>query len=624
MSIYEENLRFLKAGFPELLAFLESVPESRCSREAAKNGSPTLLYRLGSTSYYLHSKFNPRREAEKLVAGAKLSAHHIIVLGLGLGYHLEPILKGKKPFSRVLLLEPEPEIFKHSLHTLRWDHLLQRKDFHFVVGTDHLQLLQTLHNYINIMELESLEYIEFPSETRLLAPLFEPLKKSLDDEIKSRVYDLKTRLAESFMLPRNFLKNLPAVLRNRAAAGLKDMFRGRPGFIVSAGPSLDKNLLFLKKLNERGIMIAVDTALKPLLNRGIQPHFTAIGDPSHKNYLHLQGTENRIRHFVAAEACVAHRVFRDFEGKLFSLSVGRPIVRLAESYSEPLGEIPAWGSVISIALELAVHMGLEPIVFVGQDFAYTDGRNHCRGTTWEEKVGETASSLDILQRSEQKSIGGNRKIVEVPDIFGNLTYTSERLSLYKGYLTRTIRKHPEIRFINASDGGILSEIPHMPLYRVLKTFVYGRPPIDTGVLAGLPTLDKKENLHRLITFFSSRREFFNLYHGEVTQRLLELESSAKLPITAAITLLEASETLKGRLYEEQVNGEIVEMWSPSPIYHFLREYKRVEHMPMGEAYFRESINMYKTYFINLIPILADIGRNFEQTEKELKKVVSSQ
>ena len=79
-------------------------------------------------------------------------------------------------------------------------------------------------------------------------------------------------------------------------------------------------MLHLKKIRGRALLITVDTALKPLLKRSLQPHFTAMGDPSHKNYLHLQGTENGLEHFIAAEAGIAHRVFEDFHDKIFTLS----------------------------------------------------------------------------------------------------------------------------------------------------------------------------------------------------------------------------------------------------------------------------------------------------------------
>ena len=57
--------------------------------------------------------------------------------------------------------------------------------------------------------------------------------------------------------------------------GVKDLIKnienenkeGYPAFIVSAGPSLDKNIDMLKAVKGRGMIMAVDTAIKPLLKK---------------------------------------------------------------------------------------------------------------------------------------------------------------------------------------------------------------------------------------------------------------------------------------------------------------------------------------------------------------------
>ena len=621
MSIYDDNLLFLKQNNPTLLGRLLAVPQRRCKAEPAKNGTLTLVYSLDQTPYYLHSRFNPEAESTKIIANKDTSSGHIIVMGLGLGYHLQKLMETKGKISRILLIEPDLEIVKHSLKTLRWRKLMSRGDFFYVFGSDFEEIIRAIHNFINIITFDKVEYIDLPSETRLLGDFFRKARQTADNEIKTELYDIKTRLAESYMLPRNVLKNLPLILGTRPTAHLKNMFPGTPGFIVSAGPSLDKNILHLKKIKDRALLITVDTALKPLLKRSVQPHFTAIGDPSHKNYLHLQGTQGEIRHFIAAEAGIAHQVFRDFQDKIFTLSVGKPIVRLIEQNSEPLGELEAWGSVISIALELAVYMGLDPIIFVGQDFAFTDTRNHCRGTSWEEKQMEYSRDLAQLQRFERQSISGNKRVIETNDITGNKTFTSERLKLYKNYLVRMVEKYPHVSFINATEGGIFSEIPHMPLYQAIKKFVYGKAEIDYRRMHRLPTLDKKENIRRLATFFNDKVAYFEGYKRKIEEIADVPAKLGNFTRETALPLLAEADAVKNELYTVPQNGEIVELWSISPIYHFLREYKRIEQKELDESYIKETAVLYQTYFRNIIPLVEDIIKVFKQTARKLEKGV---
>ena len=54
--------------------------------------------------------------------------------------------------------------------------------------------------------------------------------------------------------------------------------RDCPGILVAAGPSLNKNIQELKKAKGKAFIVAVDTAIKPLLQEGILPDMFAIVD----------------------------------------------------------------------------------------------------------------------------------------------------------------------------------------------------------------------------------------------------------------------------------------------------------------------------------------------------------
>ncbi|MFN9706388.1 MAG: 6-hydroxymethylpterin diphosphokinase MptE-like protein, partial [Planctomycetota bacterium] len=60
-------------------------------------------------------------------------------------------------------------------------------------------------------------------------------------------------------------------------APLAGFAKGRLGIVVSAGPSLRRNLHLLKDpaVQERTVIVATQTVLKPLLAEGIRPHFVA-------------------------------------------------------------------------------------------------------------------------------------------------------------------------------------------------------------------------------------------------------------------------------------------------------------------------------------------------------------
>jgi hypothetical protein len=56
------------------------------------------------------------------------------------------------------------------------------------------------------------------------------------------------------------------------ATRLFGAFSGYPGIIISAGPSLRRNVDLLKGLRDRALLVCVDTAYKVCSRRGIIPH----------------------------------------------------------------------------------------------------------------------------------------------------------------------------------------------------------------------------------------------------------------------------------------------------------------------------------------------------------------
>ena len=617
MNRQDENLTFLQTVNAGLFGLVTTVKEQNYNTLRSKAGPLTLTYIQNNQSFFIHSRFNPEAEAEKMIQKTNLEADHFVVLGLGAGYHLEKLMQTKRRDSRVLLVEPDLELVKHSLKTMDWRQILNRGDFFYCFGPDLNTLAATVQNYIDVASFDKLGVVELASEVRFHEAFFTAARKTIDNEIKTLLYDFKTRLAEDALVPRNILKNISGLLHTRRIKDLENMFTGKPGLIVSAGPSLDKNILHLKKVNNRAVILCVDTALKPLLKKGIQPHFTVTADPSYKNYLHLQGTEDKLKYFLVAETGVSDRVFGDFAAHIFSVSLGKPIFRMIEENIGPIGEVEAWGSVISLALNTAIFMGLDPIVFLGQDFAFTDMRNHCRGTSWEDNWLEYTRDLALIQRKEKQSITGAAKIIETPDIHGNKTLTSERLMLYKNYLAKTLTTYTGKRFINATEGGIMREIETDSLRRVMKEFVFGGETIDFDALFKLRVIYNEQNKKQLLTFFKAKWGFFKKYKKKLEDKIPQLEKADDMPLYALAPLVHECEKVQRQLYDNVTNGDLVELWSQGPIYSFIKKSAKLKDQQLNETNGADFVLLFNNYFKSLVPVLSSIIESFDMAVQRL-------
>lgn len=610
MSVFERNLEYLQRTDPGLAALAAAPQTGLCRLSAAANGQPSLLLNRNGTDYWLHSRFDPGREALTVAGRLNRQAQHIVVYGLGLGYLLQEILRIKKPEARVLLLEPEADVFRCALQVLDWRVLVEEYGVYYLVGSDWSDFSEVITAFIDLPVFSGLEHVELASETRLMPEVYQALLARIEDEVKILLMDFVTLVAEKAVVPRNILRNLERIFLSRPAAALKDLFRGSPGIIVSAGPSLDRNLLQLKSMGDRALIVCVDTALKTLLAQGLQPHFTVVADPSFRNYLHVQGTAGRLQNYVLAESGVNPQVFKDFAGRTIAVSLGKPLMRLLESRCGFfLGEMTAWGSVISLAVQFAAHLGLDPLIFVGQDFAYSDNRNHCRHTSWEEEWMATGKRLDEMQRKESASIAGNSRLLESIDVNGNRVFTSERLLLYKKYLVNQLRDLPQTKLINASEGGILTEIPCMTLRRVILEYIRPAPRLDLFRLEQIPVLGSESIRALAREFCRKKRDFFQGFLGELTELNNQLQEPGPGTNVDLLNVLEKSEKLANRLYQVPENGEMVEFWSRAPVFKFLRE-GRAANSP-------EKLRMaYLSYFQGLADIMADMVRRFAEAAGE--------
>lgn len=88
--------------------------------------------------------------------------------------------------------------------------------------------------------------------------------------MKKEVFNKNTELLRGAQIADNLMQNLPALLEGASVEGMQTYFGEHldtevPAIIVSAGPSLDKNIRMLKRAKGHAFLIGVDSALKALL-----------------------------------------------------------------------------------------------------------------------------------------------------------------------------------------------------------------------------------------------------------------------------------------------------------------------------------------------------------------------
>ena len=252
----------------------------------------------------------------------------------------------------------------------------------------------------------------------------------------------------------NSLLNAPGLVTGRSIARLTDACAGIPAVIVGAGPSLDEAYDDLRTAAGRALIIASDTALRPLLVNGIVPHLVVGLDPGDLNARHFLSLPECRDTWLVAESALDQQATAAFAGRTFWCSVGdhHPWPWLSTFGVEP-GFLEVWGSVITGAFQVARLAGCDPIVTVGADLSFPGGRPYARGTTYEFDWAWAAacgtSAADTWRAQMQRP-----DIVRRPGVDGVDVMTTDVLMSFRDWLVAQAGKSGR-RLVNASRRGML-------------------------------------------------------------------------------------------------------------------------------------------------------------------------
>ena len=448
----EKNLRAITKKYPSYPTLIKHSTQGLVFQVIdTKNHSKTIELADGENSILVHSKYNPEKEAARMVKDLDLSGlNSIIVIGCGLGYHLLQLYEQtKKTGIKLFIIVTKPELLKESL---------KYNDFTGLFKADPVYLY--LQEDININQLgdfigrridqvyENIGICLLPAYKRYDQLNYQLILSEIKHILKMIKLNQNTIIKRSYSWEENLISNLSLFLKNQGIEPLKGMLRNEPAIIVSAGPSLKKNIAYLKKVKGKALIIAVDAVLKNLLGKDIIPDIVMVLDGYKYTLRHFEGLNySKLKDTILVGAPqFFHHIFAEWPGPvIFAPTYGmtEKLINWVEKLSTFKGRIKIGGSVAHFAFGFAYHIGANPIVLIGQDLAYTDGFTHADGVDYRGKV----ENLDK----------NNRKYYQIEGIHGDRVWTQLKLYQYLQWFNREIRdikqQNRNIKFINATEGG---------------------------------------------------------------------------------------------------------------------------------------------------------------------------
>jgi len=434
------------------LLFASRMAVARLQRLPTRSGASTV--QVDGVAY--HSPFDPQSEAGTFYSNLQIEKADVILhFGWGLGYAGNILRNRIKHDARVFVLEPDADLY--ALSKSDDAEAFQDSRFQFVVGEKVSHFFDEWplgHS----AETDKILWVEWPAALREHGLLAAMLKLQMKAYLRDRTANPPSHFQNGEQYFESAIRNYKYQC-SADAGSLFDRFHNVPLVLVSAGPSLDRNIQELRRTEDRCFILAVDTALRPLLASGITPHAVITADPTEANVEHIAGVLPRETYLIAEQA-VQPQVLQS-AAKCFLFGLGVFPDSLFAKFGLGKTKLESWGSVATTALDLACRMGANPIIFTGQDFAHSWNRDHACNTIFEGKA-LTVSPAETLRR---------------PDLWGVDVPTTQNLVAYRDFFVRRMKQSPDVRFINATEGGILkSGVELLPLRDVIDQL--GKPSVN--------------------------------------------------------------------------------------------------------------------------------------------------
>ncbi len=447
--IYERNMKALKERYERLAYIIENKKykddkeeNKKESLEYAKDGTKIISIEKDKRKLYLNGKYAPQKfikqEIEKL--GDINYMASIFIVGLGNTLFIKELLKKTEKTVNIAVYEPSLSLFLKVLQEIDITELFENRPIGFIIdGLNEEEMEGIINSYMvfnNICFLK--EYIQ-PNYEELYPKEVLNFISKIERKVRNIMTLENTLLVFSSISVNNLLNNINFLCDNYQARQLLDVLpKDIPAILVSAGPSLNKNIMELKKAKNKAFIVAVDTAVKPLLKAGIEPDLMVMVDGEKPKILFEIEKAEMIPLVMSITSST--EVANYHKGKKFFFNEGEPYINeIFKIIEQPFYGLDSGGSVATTAMSLLVKLGYSTIILVGQDLALTGNKTHADGTFKEE--------METVDTS---------KCVMVEGYYGDKVPTRGDFRLYLEWFNDYIKGIKEIRPLNvidATEGG---------------------------------------------------------------------------------------------------------------------------------------------------------------------------
>lgn len=387
---------------------------------------------------------------------------YFIVMGNCPSFLYSLLQSHKTQLYRLVWIAPDPQSFTQSLYHTQLLHVLNDNRTRIMMADELHSILSLLREdntgigiwgvnvYGNPSHDSQAEILELIQQTETVAKENASIQYQQGPDVQ-----------------KNIIANLPYIMN----ATVLDQWENRysqPAVVVGAGPSLDRNLHALRQSSTKPLTVCVDTALKLLLQNGIEPDFVVSCDPTALNARHFKEVKLPPK-TVFAFLPEIHRSVLPMLRHPHILCLHDTNSKLLDTIMQPLALQTTFSRGMNVgfcAYSLARVLGCSPIILAGMDLALEAGKSsHAQGTA-------NASDVNVDVDKGTVHLTGNvhtnkSKVVETAGYHGETVTTFPHFHIVLQRFAQDMTAH-NTPVINATEGG--AHIPgtdQLPLSQAL-------------------------------------------------------------------------------------------------------------------------------------------------------------
>ncbi|MFU7516335.1 motility associated factor glycosyltransferase family protein [Clostridium sp. HCS.1] len=405
----------------------------KISVEKSKDNKDIIKVITSNKSIYLGSKYSVNRDISNL---KKFTNEHndsnIIIIGLSTGEYIDEI-KDLIKDNKIIIIEPCKEIY--DLYLLK-----ERKEENIIILPLLNEYIDLISLYIKKIALEGFQVYENTNYKNIFQDEVSEIYKLIRNITRKIIIFRNTEIFFSKIWFESTVSTLRYLYESKKINYFKDIYKDRPAIIVSAGPSLSKNIKEIKKFQDKSVIFTGGRTLRALINEDINPDFLSIVDAHDLSYELVEDIIESNNTTLVHSEILPNNIMDKHKGEKIFFPYRGWIKDLVNGPDYQF----CYSSVAHTCTKIAMYMGCNPIIFVGQDLAYTDDKVHADNAKFIQERNKDKEDIDKVKSNSD---------IYVKDINGNYVRTSTTLDLFRQQFEEIIEENKDIEFINSTEGG---------------------------------------------------------------------------------------------------------------------------------------------------------------------------